>query len=512
VGAHDSPRRRAEAQRLRSHVSGERSAPLRTLKRHFFLCYNPYSCIQAIIQDEVGVPGLKKALILLLFLLAASLMLLSCGGYSSPSGSGGGGSVKYRAFVTNNVSSGSGSAGVYIVNAATDVRALSSPISVGNTPGMMVLTPNRAQTLVFSGNGTQFSDNQFSIVNNASDAVAFHLTLPGLTESFVVSPDSSTAYVALPTAAVVGQPPGIVDAISLSNGSVTGQVEVGSVRYLTINNSGNRILGFSDNSNAVALITPSNIGIGNAVTSIGGFDRPIAAFFSSDDSVAYVLNCGAECGGQQASVQKLEMIPSQCPNGVCDPVPVPAASVALVSGSTMYLAGTPFSPGEGPSLLCSTGTTTTQATYCGLLTIFDLSTMSAINSAPIVITDGYHDRMALADNGQLFIGAHTCTEISTTETRGCLSIYNTMPTTTVGSVPPGGVLIPPENGDVTGIQPVSKRTVVYVIQGQGVSLGGSLFIYDATTDTLENNPNDPNNPGHINGLVGNFFDVKTIDF
>jgi hypothetical protein len=264
----------------------------------------------------------------------------------------------------------------------------------------------------------------------------------------------------------------------------------------------------------VAVITPKNIGIGNAVTSIGGFDRPVSAFFSSDDSTAYVLNCGAECGGQQASVQKLEMTPSQCqPDGVCAPVPVPAGSVFLVSGSTMYIAGTPFSAGGGPSLLCSTGTTTTQATDCGLLTIFDLNTMSVPpNAAPIVITDGYHNRMALAANGQLFIGARTCTEISTTETRGCLSIYNTLPTTTVGSVPPGGVLIPPVNGDVTGIQSVAKRTVVYVIQGQGVSLGGSLFIYDATTDALENNPNDPNNPGHINGLVGNFFDVKTVDF
>jgi hypothetical protein len=120
--------------------------------------------------------------------------------------------------------------------------------------------------------------------------------------------------------------------------------------------------------------------------------------------------------------------------------------------------------------------------------------------------------MSMAANGQLFIGASTCTEISTTETRGCLSIYNTLPATTVGSVPPGGVLIPPENGDVTGLQPIAKRTVVYVIQGQGVPLGGSLFIYDATTDALEYNPNDPNNPGHINGLVGNFFDVKAVDF
>jgi hypothetical protein len=179
----------------------------------------------------------------------------------------------------------------------------------------------------------------------------------------------------------------------------------------------------------------------------------------------------------------------------------------------MYIAGTPFSAGGGPSLLCSTGPTTTQATYCGMLTTFDLNTMSVTNPAPIFITDGYHTRMSMAANGQLFIGARTCTEISTTtETRGCLSIYNTLPATTVGSVPPGGVLIPPENGDVTGLQPIAKRTAVYVIQGHGVPLGGSLFIYDATTDALENNPNDPNNPGHINGLVGNFFDVKAVDF
>jgi hypothetical protein len=461
---------------------------------------------------------LRKALILLLFLLPASGIWLSCGGYSAPSGSGGGSGIKDRAFVTNNVSSGSGVAGVYIVNAATDVRATTSPISVGNTPVMMALTPNRAQTLVFSGNGTQFSDNQFSIVNNATEAVASHLSLgtgsQGMTESFVVSPDNSAAYVALPNAQVTGQSQGTVVAISLGNGGIIGVADVPAVHYLSISNTGNRLLGFSDNSDQVAVITTSLIATGNAVTYLGGFDRPVSAFFSSDDSTAYVLNCGAECGGTQAGVQKLEMTPAQCqPDGVCAPVPVPAGSTFLVSSQTMYIAGTPFSAGGGPSLLCSTGPTTTQATFCGMLTTFDLNTMSVTNAAPIVITDGYHNRMSMAANGQLFIGARTCAEISTTtETRGCLSIYNTLPATTVGSVPPGGVLIPPENGDVTGLQPIAKRTAVYVIQGHGVPLGGSLFIYDATTDVLENNPNDPNNPGHINGLVGNFFDVKAIDF
>jgi hypothetical protein len=65
---------------------------------------------------------------------------------------------------------------------------------------------------------------------------------------------------------------------------------------------------------------------------------------------------------------------------------------------------------------------------------------------------------------------------------------------------------------VTGIQPIAKRgdavaqEVVYVIQG------GSLGIYDATIDALEHNPNDPNNPGQISGLVGQFIDVITVDF
>ncbi len=72
-------------------------------------------------------------------------------------------------------------------------------------------------------------------------------------------------------------------------------------------------------------------------------------------------------------------------------------------------------------------------------------------------------------------------------------------------------MIPPETGDVTGLQPIANRQVVYVVQGAHVQ-GGTLYIYDDTIDALEYNPNDPNNRGQIFGLVGNFYDVKTIDF
>jgi hypothetical protein len=451
------------------------------------------------IRHEVGVPGLKRVLILLFSLLPASLIWLSCGGYSAPSSSGGGSGLKSRAFVTNTVTSGSGPAGVYMVNAQTDVRALVSPISAGNTPGMMVLTPNRAQTLVFSGNGTQFSDNQFTIVNNATEAAAAQVTLPGVTESFVVSPDGSAAYVAVPTAPVIGQSPGIIEVISLSSGTMAAEIRCPPVnptnpvciwpatvpqgfnppyRFLSIGNTGNRVLAFSEGSdsvaNAVAVITPSNVGTASPVvtfvTGIGptAFDHPVWAFFNSDDTTAYVVNCGAECGGTQASVQTLDLTTNPPTPGT--PVPVPAATVAFVNNSTMYLAGT---------LSC---TVQNVQTTCGELTTFDLASMSVVGS-PVSITDGYHNRIALGANGRLFVGARTCSQTV------CLSIYNTQT---------GAVVIPPANGDVTGIEPIAKRTVVYVIQG------GSLGIYDTATDALQTL--------QITNLIGQFVDVKTIDF
>jgi hypothetical protein len=488
---------------------------------------------------------LKKVLILLLFILPTSLWL-SCGA-SSPSSSTQTSGLKYRAFLTNNVSAGSASAGVYVVDASKDVRPAVAPISAGSTPGMMLVTPNRALTLVFSGDGTQFSDNVFSIINNANESNAAHLTLPGITESFVVSPDSSTAYVAVPGAQVVGQSLGIIEMISLGSGAKTGEISCPPVNpanpvciwpagvpqgfnppyhFLSIGNTGDRVLAFSEGpdsvADVVAVITPSSLGTASPTVSfVTGFDHPVAAFFTSDDTTAYLLNCGRECGGTQASIQTLDLKTNTAgPSSVvCNAggnptcigtVNLVAGSVALLNGSTLFVAGTPAPP--QPCI-----GQTTAATSCGRLSIVDLSTLSVANAAAISITDGYHTRMALAANGQLFIGARTCTEIGTfppptgAEVRGCLSIYNTL-SIAVGQVPAGGVLIPPANGDVTGIQPIATRQVVYVVQGQGVPQGGTLYIYDATTDTLEHNPNDPNNPGQINGLIGNFVDVKTVDF
>jgi hypothetical protein len=357
----------------------------------------------------------------------------------------------------------------------------------------MVVTPNRNQTLVFSGNGTQGSDNVLTLINNATESGAAAVSLNGMTQSFVVSPDSTTAYVAVPAVTIgQGQQPGALDLINLAIGTITEQVAIPAVTHLSISHSGNRILAFSQNSDFVTVVTPTDIQPGYVPPTVSGFNRPVQAFFSNDDTTAYVVNCGVECGGTSgvggtiaASVQPLSLA---VPPGAGTAVNIPAGSVATIAGTTMYLAGTPVPPSP------CTGQQT-QATTCGLVTVFDLPSMTVTNANPIIVTDGYHDHIALGANGQLFVGSYSCTEVippfpppQGAEVRGCLSIYNTNT---------GSVVITPANGDVTGLQPISNRYVVYLVQG------GELRIYDTSTDKLQATQVD---------ISGQAVDVVQVDF
>lgn len=99
----------------------------------------------------------------------------------------------------------------------------------------------------------------------------------------------------------------------------------------------------------------------------------------------------------------------------------------------------------------------------------------------------------------MFVGSRNCTNINTqgqnAEMRGCLTIVDTSANTIAES----SVVAPPDNGDVTGIEPIPGRSVVYVCEG------GKLRVYDTTTDKLEVLSTPP-------GIVGQAIDVKVVDF
>ncbi len=227
----------------------------------------------------------------------------------------------------------------------------------------------------------------------------------------------------------------------------------------------------------------------------GAYDHPTSAYFSLDGSTAYVLNCGPECGGTQASVTALNVsqityntIPSAAsanpyPNPmatlpVANPIPIPGGvTFALSDGSNLYLSGQSlFRPTSTGAL---TTTPAADGLFTGYLTVMPLS--SYVPANPVSISDGNHVRMLFADNNTLWVGSTNCAvgeRAHTGQNVNCLTLVNlgtTTPTATViPNVTPNGattVAYPNTNGnlyyygDLTGICWVQNYNKVYTAYG-----------------------------------------------
>ncbi len=430
---------------------------------------------------------MKKTLSGFFVCILLTVALVSCG-YNSSGSQYRVGRIKLRAFVSNPVhpnGAGGGAAALEVVDASKDLLSpFLVPLNEVPDAGMMAVSPKRDRTLTYSP-----ANHALAIVSNAQEAVASTVSLLGPTESMFVWIDNTTAFVAVPNAAVAGQPAGVVERIDISTATTTATIPVPGAHFLVPSPSGNQILVISDSANTVTLLAPSLIGSGNPLTTIPvAFDKPVWAVFSADGSAAYVMNCGPECGGTVAGVAVLDMTqtpPVLASAPATNPVPVPAATKAMLQGASLYVAGTP----PPPSNACVG--VTTASTSCGQLTVVDTSSFTV--TAPKPITDGYHDRMEMGANGQLFIGGRNCTNIKIVggEVRGCLTIANT----SSGSI--SSVTAAPDNGDVTGIEPIPNRHVVYLCEG------GQLKIYDTTTDKLQTTQVS---------ITGQAIDVKVVDF
>ncbi|MBV9183265.1 MAG: hypothetical protein JO356_18330 [Acidobacteria bacterium] len=453
-------------------------------------------------------PGSKVFIAFAVFGLALSLTFCGSSSRKTQAASG----LPFRAFISNPIfpnAAGGASPTVEIMDAQKDLLSPSivpmsnTSSSVGDA-GIMAVTPKRTGTLLFSP-----SDSKLAIINNTQESLSSAITLPGSTESILAWNDNVTAFVAIPSASVLGQPAGAVERIDLSAGTISATIPIPGAHYLVSAGSGNQILVFSDNSNIVTLLTPSLIGTGpqtqsqqscssiqTAVCSISspGLDRPVSAAVTSNGSTAYIMNCGPECGGISSGVSVLDLTPiavGQVPV-VTLTIPVFAATTGLLQGSVLYVAG------SLPPQVCNAN-----AGLCGQLSVLDLSAGAPnvtcvpqpgnpIRACTVFgINDGYHNRTMMGARGQLFLGARNCTNLNTSSgMRGCLAIFDSMKRS---------VVLPPDNGDVTGIEAIPNRNVVYLCEG------GKLRIYDTTTDQLQTNPAQPN-------IIGQAIDVKVVDF
>lgn len=435
---------------------------------------------------------MKRTLSSFFVLIVLCAGLISCGGSSNQAALTSSG-LTFRAFISNPVNpsaNGGGFPGLDIMDATQDIL---SPFQVslsGQTAGagMMVETPKRDKTVVLSITG---NSNALGIVDNSTESVSSAITLPGPTESLFVWIDNTTLFAAIPSDPVSGQLPGAVVQVSLAGSAITATIPVAGARYIVPSPTGNQILVLSDTANTVTVLSPALISTGGGLTPVATnppstfFDRPVSAVFSADGSTAYVMNCGPECGGtgSTASIAIVDMATAT----VTSVVPVPGgATTGLLSGGNLYVAGTP--PATGADC---------QANLCGVLSVFPGANVTASPST-LAITDGYHDNLVMAQNNQLFIAARNCTDViaaGSTLGRGCLSVMNT------GG---GTIYTAAQNGDVTGIQPISGRTVVYVCEG------GVFTIYDTALDLGDHRQLTPQITQVT--IVGQAVDVKQVDF
>jgi hypothetical protein len=446
---------------------------------------------------------LNRRILLLVLGLWAVGSLVSCGGYGSsgiykppPSG------LQYRVLASQGVTSTVSFGGLVFINGKNDTLARVQEMSAGPSPGLMVMSPTRNYLAAFdSGSNSVFG------IYPATESSLQRAQLPGPTNSMVLPTAGPIAYAAVPSATVNGFSfLGAVEEINIASGGIVSSIAVTNAQTVISNSDGTQLLVFSHDSNSVTVLSPT-VAVPPVDTScvtnppnalctiVPGFDRPVYGIINGN--TAYIFNCGAECGGTQASVQTLDLTTF----ALGTPILVNGATYGMLNGSSLYVVGkgTP----TGPTCASLTSAAATAATYCGTLDIVNLTTMSDpyYNSpaTEIAIPDGYHDRMDISANGQLFIGSHDCTNVGNVgnpsgEVRGCLAIYNTTN---------GAVIFPPDNGNVNGLQSFTSRNIEYVAEG------GLLRVYDTTRNVLLINDFLPQGTINIVGYVG---DIKAIDF
>ena len=203
------------------------------------------------------------------------------------------------------------------------------------------------------------------------------------------------------------------------------------------------------------------------------FDRPIKAVFSADGGTAYVLNCGPECGGSNASISLLPVGPMIFATGQASGnlptsgnitnIPVPGgASNALVASSTMYVVGQQRQ---------------TDGLFTGMLTLVNLANNTA--GSPTGISDGQPggvSRLLLADDNTLWIAMTKCNNgerYAKGLPYGCLTMYNTSSNSVT--------LLEPYLGDATGVADVEGLHKIYAAEG------GQVYIFNTSDGSSINN-------------------------
>jgi hypothetical protein len=339
-------------------------------------------------------------------------------------------------------------------------------------------------------------DGSFAMINYATEKQTTTVTVNGASSSIFISRDQRYVFAA-------NQAAHTLTVQDRSLGTSYG-LNLPNVYRVSINPSGTAALAFVQDSNLIYSVyklqtnqhapanaedcEPQNLPVYCLLPVPGNFDRPTKAVFSADGNTAFVLNCGPECGGVQASVSFLPVagiiiqsgspIPPGAPTAVTATVPIPGGDTdAIQNANLLYLAGQQLQP---------------DGYFAGNLSILNVS--SGQVTGTYSISDGTHLKMLFADDNTLWIGSQLCTQgeryhQGATTNLGCLTMFNTSSNSVT--------MIDSYKGDATGIAAVTGLSKVYTAEG------GQVYIYNTTTGAAMDNSQVT--------VVGTAYDVAYMD-
>jgi hypothetical protein len=405
------------------------------------------------------------------WVMLAAAALAGCGGSSTsnqPKPSG----LKKRVLLSNQQQN--------VINLLDAQKDVLTTKTFGATSPTKIVTAG-GQTAVLDS-----AQPNFNVIDNTKEQVTFTPLLADVPFDVALTPDGKVAFLAERNSSIVQFSTTADGAVSPSN------IFIPTPRRLVMSPNGTRLLAFTDPqafiTNSFFVIDPVNKTVVQVTSP--NLDQPITAVFGSSDDQAFILNCGPECGGTTASVAVANFTGVFATPAVQPTVGAPinlqggGATVGLINGSSLFVAGT---PATFPPITCP-------LSRCGTLNVINTGSLTA--SAPVAVTDGLHQKMAFVNN-RVYVGASGCTVDPGTlanTVRGCLSIFNTTNSSLVFPVESSFR----QNFDVTGLQPISSRNVIYVVQG------GEIDFFDPTTDAVA--------PGITRvDIVGKAFDLVQID-
>jgi hypothetical protein len=386
-----------------------------------------------------------------------------------------------------------------IVDAHYDVRhSFNDKIPSFSIAGYSGADPLTIQNMPEEQTGAVYGagDGTYALLNYAQEKQTTTVTLPGASSSVFISRDQRYVFAASQTAHTLT----IQDR---SLGTSYG-LNLPNLYRVSINPSGSAALAFVQDSNSVYSVyklqanqktpsnavdcEPQNLPVYCILPVPGTFDRPTKAIFSPDGATAYILNCGPECGGVQASVSFLPVagiiiqsgapVPPGAPTNVTATIPIPGGTTdAIANANLLYLSGQQLQP---------------DGYFAGFLSILDTNAKTVTGSYSIA--DGTHLRMLFGDDNTLWIGSLLCTQgeryhLGATTNLGCLTMFNTSNNSVT--------MIDSYKGDATGIAAVITLHKVYTAEG------GQVYIYSAVDGTALDNSQVT--------VVGTASDVAYID-